>query len=79
MSGGVGPLRFGGGAGILRDVGEFQVSVFFSRASWVDMGALGGHGRVREPGRGRRAHGAGGGRRLCGSARAPLAAWAFAA
>jgi hypothetical protein len=29
-------------------------------------------GRAREPGRGRRAHGAGGGRRVCGSARAPL-------
>jgi hypothetical protein len=38
-----------------------------------------GHMRAREPGRGRRARGAGGGRRVCGSARAPLAAWACAA
>jgi hypothetical protein len=42
---------------------------------------VGGRGdlRGREPGRGRRVYGAGGGRRVCGSARAPRAAWAFTA
>jgi hypothetical protein len=34
--------------------------------------------RAREPGRRRRARGTGGGRRVCESARAPLAACAFA-